>query len=184
MKTTKLVWIISSFLIALGMFFVFYRIYMVNVTYPKTQEKEVAKGTYYKIDSAVEMCVLDVRWLDDTELQNEYGENWYVDEPSDYKAVEVKIKVRNLSKNKKKVALFKTYIESEQYDWNGSDADLFMAKNNMPLEIELEPGQELECVMPYTFLKETYKECDWEKLNEIPYFLVRDRYPQKVKWKI
>lgn len=183
MKTNKLAWI-GLFLIALGLFFCFYRIYKVNDIYPKTQEKEVAKGIYYEIGSKIEMCVLDARWLDGAELQSEYGDSWYVEEPSDYKAVEVKIKVRNLAGKKKKVALFKTYIESEQYDWNGSDAELFVAKNNMPLEIELESGQELECVMPYTFLKETYKECDWEKLNEIPYFLVRDRYPQKVKWKI
>lgn len=130
------------------------------------------------------MTVLDTRWLNGDELQQEYDGIWYVDNPMDYQAVEVTVNISNHSETNQKIELFKTYIESEKYDWNGCDADLFMAKNNMPLEIELKSGEEMKCVLPYTFLKSNYRESDWTQLNKISYFLVRERYPQKTKWLI
>lgn len=184
MKINKLIWIVSAGIAILGLFFVFFRIVKVNRQYPQTIEKSIEKGSSYEIAPKVNMSVLDARWLDGEELQQEYEGIWYVDNPADYQAVEVTVNISNLSGANQKIELFRTYIESEKYDWNGCDADLFMAKNSLPLEVELQSGQEMKCVLPYTFLKENYKENDWAQLSEISYFLVRERYPQKTKWLI
>lgn len=184
MKINKLIWIVSAGIAILGLFFVFFRIVKVNRQYPQTIEKSIEKGSSYEIAPKVNMSVLDARWLDGEELQQEYEGIWYVDNPADYQAVEVTVNISNLLGANQKIELFRTYIESEKYDWNGCDADLFMAKNSLPLEVELQSGQEMKCVLPYTFLKENYKENDWAQLSEISYFLVRERYPQKTKWLI
>lgn len=101
------------------------RIYTVNARYPQREEKEIASGDFFELKKGVEMRIVDSRWLSSTEVQDEYDDVWYVDNPDDYKAVEVKVKVRNRTDKKKKVPLFKIYIESDQYDWNGSDAEMF-----------------------------------------------------------
>lgn len=59
------------------------------------------------------MSVVDTRWLNGEELQEEYDGIWYVDNPMDYQAVEVTVNICNSSKENQKVELFKTYIESE-----------------------------------------------------------------------
>lgn len=159
------------------------RIYVVNVRYPQRIEKEIAQGDFYELKKGVEMCVVDSKWLSSTDIQREYDDVWYVDNPNAYKAVEVKIKLKNNSNKRKKIPLFKIYIESDQYDWNGSDADLFTAKNNASLEMPLDPGEEKEYTMPYTFLQDNYKGDMWETLDKEGYFLVVERYPIKIKWK-
>lgn len=183
-KMNKLVWIVCVGVLVLGVIFSVFRIVMINKQYPQTVEKNIAKGSEYEIGSKIKMSVVDTRWLNGEELQEEYDGIWYVDNPMDYQAVEVTVNICNSSKENQKVELFKTYIESEKYDWNGCDADLFMTKNNMPLEVELKAGEEIRCVLPYTFLKENYPESDWAHLSQISYFLVRERYPQKTKWMI
>jgi hypothetical protein len=160
------------------------RIYIVNIRYPQRTEKEIARGDFYELKKGVEMCIVDFRWLNANDLQKEYDGVWYVDNSDAYKAVEVKIRVRNKSNKRKTVPLFKIYIESDQYDWNGSDADLFVAKNGTSLEIPLDSGDEKEFTMPYTFLKDNYKESAWKTLSEEGFFLVSERYPVKVKWRL
>ncbi len=160
------------------------RIYAVNIRYPQRIEKEIAQGNFFDLTNGVEMCFVDFRWLSANDLQREYDDVWCIDNPNAYKAVEVKIKVRNKSNKRKKIPLFKIYIESGQYDWNGSDADLFVAKNNASLEMPLDSGEEKEYTMPYTFLKYNYKESVWETLSEGGYFLVAERYPLKAKWRL
>lgn len=60
-----------------------------------------------------------------------------------------------------------------------------MKKNNVSsFEGELEPGQEAEYTMLYTFLKQNNREDDWKNLSQGGYFLVNNRYPLKVKWRI
>jgi hypothetical protein len=107
------------------------------------------------LKKGVEMCIVGSRWLNANDMQKEYEDAWYVDNPDAYKAVEVTIKLRNTSKKRKKVPLFQFYIESDQYDWNGCDADLFAVKNGA-----------------------------WKALCEERFFLVEQRYPVKVKWSI
>lgn len=160
------------------------RIYTVNVRYPQRMEKEVSQGDFFEVMPGVEMCVVNSRWLSSMDLQKEYEDVWYAEDPNAYKAVEVKIKLKNKSNKRKKISLFKIYIESDQYDWNGSDADLFAAKNNASLEMPLDPGEEKEYTMPYTFLKDNYKKSTWESLDKEGYFLVVKRYPIKIKWKV
>lgn len=183
-KVNKLVWIVCAGIIVLVFFGGGIRIVRINKQYPQKVEKNIDKGIEYQIGSQISMSVVGSRWLNGEELQEEYDGIWYVDNPMDYQAVEVTVNICNSSQENKKVELFKTYIESEKYDWNGCDADLFMAKNNIPLEVELGAGEKMSCVMTYTFLKENYLEGDWGHLSQIPYFLVRERYPKKIKWKI
>lgn len=181
----KRVWKVMSFIgIAILAVIMIGSIYTVNVRYPQRVEEEITQGDFFELKKGVEMCIVDSRWLSSTDLQGEYGDVWYVDNPSAYKAVEVKIKLKNKTDKKKKISLFKIYIESDQYDWNGSDADLFVTKNNDSLEIPLDPGEEREYTMPYTFLKDNYKESAWKTLSEGEYFLVAERYPLKVKWRL
>jgi hypothetical protein len=160
------------------------RIYTVNVRYPQRTEKEIAQGDFYELKKGVEMCIVGSRWLNANDMQKEYEDAWYVDNPDAYKAVEVTIKLRNKSKKRKKVSLFQFYIESDQYDWNGCDADLFAVKNGAALEVSLESEEEKEYTLPYTFLKDSYKNSAWKALSEEGFFLVEQRYPVKVKWKI
>lgn len=183
-RSNKLLWIVCGGVVVLGVVFSIFRIVMINKQYPQTVEKNVAEGTEYEMGSGISMSVLSSRWLNGEELQKEYDGVWYEDNPMDYQGVEVTVNICNSSKKTQKVELFKTYIESEKYDWNGCDADLFMAKNNMPLEVEIKAGEKLSCVLPYTFLKENYLENDWGHLSRNSYFLVRNRYPQKTKWMI
>jgi hypothetical protein len=79
---------------------------------------------------------------------------------------------------------FKFYIEFNQYDWNGCDAELFAVKNVTALEVSLESGEEKEFTMPYTVLKDNYKDSAWVTLSEEGFFLVSKRYPVKVKWRL
>lgn len=180
----KTVWKVISFTgIAIIAAIIIGRIYIVNVRYPQRIEKEITQGDFYELKKGVEMCIVDARWLSSTDLQREYDDVWYVDHPNAYKAIEVKIKLKNKSNKRKKIPLFKIYMESDQYDWNGSDADLFAAKNNASLEMPLDPGEEKEYTMPYTFLQDNYKGSTWKSLSGGGYFLVVNRYPVKVKWR-
>lgn len=181
----KRVWkIISLIGIILMAAVIIGRVSVVNARYPQRIEKEITRGDFFEWMKGVEMCVIDSRWLSAADLQREYSEVWYVDNPNAYQAVEVKIKLKNKYDKRKKIPLFRIYIESDRYDWNGSDADLFIAKNNASLEMPLEPGEEKEYIMPYTFLKDNYKESEWATLSEEGYFLVTERYPEKIKWRL
>lgn len=163
---------------------IFYRIISLNSRYPQRQEMSIKQGDFYELKPGVEMGVINSNWMESDELEREYGDVWIVDNPEDYKGVDVLIKIRNKSNVKKKFQLFKLYIESDLYDWNGCVAEIFMKKNNSSFEIELEPDQEAEYTVSYTFLKDNYKEKDWENLSQTGYFLVNKRYPLKIKWRI
>lgn len=160
-----------------------YRIIVVNNRYPQRQELSVEQGDFYEIKPGVEMSVVGAEWMDSDDLEREYGDVWFVDNPEDYKGVDVRIKLINKSEVKKKFQLFKLYIESDLYDWNGCDADFFMEKNNASFKCELEPGQEAEYTISYSFLKENYREDVWNNLSQTGYYLVNKRYPIKVKWR-
>ncbi len=183
MNFRKLILFISIIILIPITLLITYRIFLVNTRYPQRQDLNVKQGDYYDIIPGVEMCVTDSKWLNSDDLLRDYDDVWYVDNPNDYKAVEVKIILKNYSKTRKKISLFNIYIESDKYDWNGCDADLFSKKNEISMEEYLEPGQEIECIMPYTFLKQNYKEDDWIQLHRYGYYLVEKRYPLKVKWR-
>lgn len=168
----------------LAVILIVYRMIAINNRYPQRQELSVKQGDFYEIEQGVEMSVVGATWMDSDELEREYGDVWFVDNMENYKGVDVRIKLKNKSDGKKKFQLFKLYIEADSYDWNGCEADFFMKKNNTSFESELEPGQEAEYTMPYTFLKQTHKEDDWKNLSQGGYFLVNKRYPLKVKWRI
>lgn len=161
----------------------FYRITVVNGRYPQRQELSVEQGDFYEVKPGVEMSVVGAEWMDADDLEREYGDVWFVDDPEDYKGVDVRIKLKNKSDVKKKFQLFKLYIESDLYDWNGCVAEFFMKRNNTSFKCELEPGQEAEYTIPYAFLKENYQENVWKDLSQAGYFLVNKRYPLKVKWR-
>ncbi len=162
---------------------VIYRINLVNSRYPQRQDMSVKKGEFYEIKPGMMMSVVNAKWMDSDDLKKEYGDVWFVDNPEDYQGVDVRIKIRNQSSEKKKFQLFKIYIESDIYDWNGCVAEFFSKKNNS-FQCELNPGQEKEYTMSYTFLKENYAEDIWNNLAKTGYFLVIDRYPVKAKWRI
>jgi hypothetical protein len=62
--------------------------------------------------------------------------------------------------------------------------DIGLTENGAALEVSLESGEEKEYTMPYTFLKDNYKNSAWKALCEERFFLVEQRYPVKVKWSI
>lgn len=161
-----------------------YRIILVNKRFPQRKECSVERGDCYEVKKGVEMSVVGAEWMNSDDLEREYGDVWFVDNPEDYKGVDVQIRLKNVSDVKKKFQLFKLYIESDSYDWNGCAAEFFAKKNNASFKCELEPGQEAEYTMPYTFLKDNFKEDDWKDLSQTGYFLVNKRYPLKVKWRI
>ena len=71
-KMNKLVWIVCVGVLVLGVIFSVFRIVMINKQYPQTVEKNIAKGSEYEIGSTIKMYVLDARWLNGEELQEEY----------------------------------------------------------------------------------------------------------------
>lgn len=183
-KSNKTIWIICAILFLIGLIFSICRIVQVNRKYPQRVEKDIVKGSYCEVKPQIGMTVIGSRWLDGNALKKEYGDVWYAENYMEYKAVEVSVEFVNNSNKDKKLDLFKIYIESEKYDWNGIEADLFMAKNNIPLEVKIKAGEKKKYVLPYVCLKENYLDSDWNDLSKANYYLVKKRYPVKTKWRI
>lgn len=157
------------------------RIYIVNERTPQTQKIIVQHGDTYEVKKGIAMSIGNIKWLNSKQLE-EYSDYFDKDQIKDYKGIEVEVILNNVSKEEKTFSLFKLYIESENYDWNGSDISMFMQKNEMPMRITLQAGETKKVIMPYTFLKSGFPDKIWNNLQQETYFLLNKRYPNKVCW--
>lgn len=182
MRNKKKVILCSCVFILLGCILIGFRIYVVNSRTPQTKMIEVQHNNFHKVKKGIEMCIGEVKWIDERQMAELYGDCFEEEQRMDYKGIEVEVIFRNTSKENKSFPLVNLYIESKKYDWNGVDMNMFMKKNDSSMTIRLKPGQTKRIHIPYAFLRTNYPSAMWNQLQEDTYFLVFNRYPEKTCW--
>lgn len=161
-----------------------WKIYQVNAAFPPTEEVYVECGEEYPMGEDLLIQVQSMELLDRQQLEERYGEYISWEEGHDERGVIVKAMIRNSCEEDRKFEMYRFYLETDTYFNNGMDRDMYLLENQDAFVLTLEGGEEREVFLAYSMWDSHFSEKNWENMDEITFYLVNERYPKKVYWKI
>lgn len=157
----------------------------INQQYPQAEMIRIEKGTKQEIKNGISFQIQETTWLNKDELKEKYSDVFPMSEQRDYKAVFVKAILKNETDKKQKYELHRLYLELDIHYYNGLDMELYTAIEGNPMaEMDLNPKQEVTVVLPYSISDLYFEKQEWNKLEQYSCYLVDERYPKKICWKV
>ena len=157
----------------------------VNQRYPEPKKVMIEKGIKGKQKEGLSLTIRETKWLNRKELEENYANTLTMLEKRDYKAVFVKAILKNETEQEQKFFVYNLYLESDIYFYNGLDMELYTAiEGNPAAEIILKPKEEILMTLPYSVSDLYFEKNQWETLEENLFYLVEERYPEKICWEI
>ena len=167
-----------------------YRIYRINSRYPSP---EVWTGVLHDSVHAGNYTITfsDWQWGDGTLLQELCPEFRLIsdEDGNEYPAERERVGLVTLSITKNAqddTFLDLTSIAFESGAWgNQFDMELMYLLNPQleRLRLQLEEGESREIILPMTMLDTQFAEKDWEQIDERPFYVVLEYYPEKVRFR-
>ena len=152
-------------------------IYKINAVYPQAKRVFVPKGEFHLVCDNIALAVKDVHWLEKEQIEEKYHERY-----GDLGAL-VKITLKNTGNKEEKFPLYLLYMENNQYYWNGLVMEMYsMETDNDSVQVVLQPQEEKEVCLAYTLSERQFTAKEWNKIKENQFYLVNERYPEKVYW--
>lgn len=161
-----------------------WRIYQVNAAFPAAEKVYVELGEDYLTEENFIVCVHSMRLLDKQQLEERYGEYIGLLEHYDYKGVIAEVGIKNISAEQRKFELYQFYLETDEYFTDGIDMDMYILENQDFSVITLEGGEERIVYLVYSMRENRFSEANWRGMEHTAFYLVRERYPRKVYWKM
>lgn len=181
MKKNKIILLVFIVLMA-GIFITRY-IY-INNKYPKPIVEE------YNLNEPVEhngfeITAKDFQILQDEDLRKLNPDKGILYEDEEMKGMFVTLKIKNVSDETKKIETAPFKIATINWS-NGLDLSLFEAINGETSRtyLELNPGEEVTSVYPYTTIKSHFHKKGWEQIGNEKFSLVLNLYPVKKSIKL
>lgn len=155
------------------------KIINVNSDYPQTEEIYVESGDTYKTKENIVLSIKRMNWIKQKKLQEKYGEY-----DGTY-GVLVTISLENVGEKKENFYTYDLYLENEEYYCNGVSMEMYLVENKTDnMKVKLKPGEKKEVTVTYNIAKTVcFSEEAWNRIQDVQYYLVYKRYPQKIYWK-
>ena len=188
MKYKKIILPIVGIVIALSVILSSIQLYIVNQRFPNANTishtlNEMING------GNTSLIVMDSQLLDGVQINQLYPE--YVDSvlnpdgtqvrPEQIKVLLIHAKLINNTEETQKMTLVQMYAESLIW-YNGIDGGLyplFNPDNPNPIEVTLEPNQEIEVSIPYTMYDFQFQQQDWIDIRSRKFDLCLSFYPDR-----
>lgn len=160
------------------------KIYQVNVAFPPAEKVYVELGEGYLTEENFIVSVNSMILLDRQQLKERYGDYIGLLEGYDYKGIIAEVTIKNTDTETRKFELYRFYIETDQYFTDGLDMDMYILENQASSVITLLGGEERVVYLPYSMRNNRFLEKSWSKIEDTAFYLVNERYPRKVYWKM
>ena len=170
---------------ALAVVFLGLKIKQMNEAYPQVEIQDVERGMAEEVQLGVDMRIVDAKLFTMEEAQNRYGEEFIkeVGQGYSYKTVEVTILLKNETEEVVEIPLYDIYFEQEDY-CNGLAPEVFFGIGNETEYVMLTENEAKEVTLGYLIFEKQFKAGEWERMRIEDFYLVRQRYPLKIRWRM
>lgn len=157
----------------------------INEAYPQVRFVDVERDGEAEVQPGVNMRILAAAMFSMEESQMRYGKK-FVEEIGDnylYRTIEVSVCLENKTDDAQSVALYDIYLEQEDY-CNGLAPEVFYGIGNESDYVTIEAGEELKVTLGYLIYKKQFRDNEWNSMTVEDFWIVRQRYPEKIKWRL
>ncbi len=157
----------------------------INEAYPQVRFVDVERNAVADVQMGVNMNIVDAAMFSMAEAQMRYGEDFVeeIGQSYPYRTIEVTVRLENKTDDVQGVALYDIYLEQEDY-CNGLAPEVFFGIGNETDYVTIEAGGELEVTLGYLIYKKQFRANEWNSMMVEDFWIVRQRYLEKIKWKI
>ena len=157
----------------------------INEVYPQVQFVNVERNAVAEVQPGVNMSIVDASMFSIEEAEVRYGDNFVeeIGQNYSYRTIEVTVRLENKSDEAQGMALYELYLEQEDY-CNGLAPEVFFEIGNETDYVTIEAGGELEVTLGYLIYKKQFRVNEWDSMVVEDFWIARQRYPEKIKWKI
>lgn len=180
-KSKKICCLLGAGVLLASVILCLVRIYAVNRRYSGPRIEKVQAGVTKEVKDDLFMTINKADHLTTKELQDRYGDELDADGMD---CLLVNVTVENRGKDAKELSLFSWYLESDSHYNNGISMDLFTLCNEDTGENTIPANGKVTVNLPYELYSFHFSKAEWNAFDQIPFYLVRDRYPIKQCWYI
>lgn len=157
----------------------------INTVYPQVKKVDVERTEVAELQSNVNMSIVKAELFSMKEAQLRYGTNFMKEIGEDYiyRTVEVTVLLENKTESMQDIALYDIYIEQEDY-CNGLAPEVFFAIGNETDYITLKENEAREVTLGYIVYEKQFMNKEWNTMKIEDFYLARQRYQEKLRWKI
>lgn len=158
----------------------FMRFRYINNKYPEAPLEKFTLNETFDYEG-VQLSVEESKLVNDDELKtiSTSEEDPFADQEK--KAIFVKVKFKNNSKETKTIEAYNFEVESLSWH-NGLSLELFKEVNKeddaSPV-VELKPGEEKALILPYSMIEKHFDKKTWKALKNRKFYLTLELYPVK-----
>lgn len=185
MKHKKAVWIAGGIICICVLLYWIWSVVDINRRIPRAEQITYSNGEWVDWENGVEIRGISSYFMEDDEIRNMPGvskESLFEDE---MRLLWVNIEVRNSSNETKTISM--TDFSAESSGWsNIADMQIYyeMTKEGAQLDTEIRPGEMISYGLPYLLLRANFRDSEWKKVEEKPYYLTIELYPEKRRIKL
>ena len=157
----------------------------INMVYPQVKKVDVERTEAAELQPNVNMSIMGAELLSMEDAQLRYGTDFMKEIGVDYayRTVEVTVLLENKTESMQDIALYDIYIEQEDY-CNGLAPEVFFAIGNETDYITLKENEAREVTLGYIVYEKQFRNKEWNTMKIEDFYLVRQRYQEKLRWKI
>ena len=177
--------VVVLFAVVLATGWIGIEIKQINEAYPQVRFVDVERNAVAEVQPGVNMNIVDTTMFSMEEAQRRYGEDFVEEIGHDYsyRTIEVIVRLENKSDDVQGVALYDIYLEQEDY-CNGLAPEVFFGIGNETDYVTIEAGEELEVTLGYLIYKRQFRANEWNSMMVEDFWIVRQRYLEKIRWKM
>ncbi|MDD6071570.1 MAG: hypothetical protein PUC12_12290 [Clostridiales bacterium] len=163
--------------------FSWYRIESINRKFPQTKHIYVKEGEPFCAEEFMELTTKSYQWMDKKQLKKQFGEEMSLNDKYDYRGLIIEITLKNKSRHRREFELYNLYLETDTHYYNGLDMEMFMVGGNQTV-VTLGGGESKKICLAYSMSSVSFSKKEWSQLEKNNFYLVNERYPQKVYWEV
>lgn len=162
-------------------------IYQVNKKTPQVTYINVKKGTTAKLETGIQMKVMQVHLYKKEESNNRYGKKFIAmlgsDANIDYKSLEIEVSLENTANQEEELPLSNIYIENNTF-CTGIAPEIM---DNLPeveqdMDVTLKAKEKRDVVLTYLLYPSFFSKQQWSNFHMSNVYLADQWYPVKRKW--
>lgn len=159
-------------------------VFRINRQIPAPEEITYPAEEWVDMGNGLELKTQGVRFMQDQEIREFPGIYEEALLPYEMKLIWLTVSFRNPGTESIPLDLLDVAMESAGWS-NITDPDFYMRmKEKTSIMIELEPDEEVQCELPFLFVRANFRDVEWEKIEQKEYFVILKLYPQKIRVRV
>lgn len=158
------------------------KIYAVNTRYPQAKIQYIPCGETREIKSGLTMRICKKEWLSGRDYIKKYGKAMDVTSDENSMILLLDVEIRNPGDQENQMDLSELYLEEKGYS-QGISLENFVEFNDGML-VRLKPEEKTTAKLFYQLEREQFTEEQWKRIEQENFYLVNQRYPEKIEWYI